>query len=349
MVKGAALIRDVHRGQWLSQDELQSLQWQRCAAQLAHAYERSPFYRRKLGVAGIHPGDIRGWQDFARIPITEREELREAEDLVASEEAHRGAAPHPHLGLDRPPAVSYFDAEAWLIGKYLLKLRARIACGMRPWDRVAYFQEADSSPRFPRNLLRERTFSVHRPVAEIVDEVERFQPTAAYGFPSHLKLLSLAARRRLRLQRIFTSGELLNPATRRTLESEYGAPVFDVYGCTETKEIAWQCPERAGYHINADWLVLESFGDGAAASEADTLLVTSLYNSAMPLLRYAMGDCGVLRSGRCACGRGLPLMEPTRGRTVDYFESRETRWWRRIPSPVPSNRWPACGSTRSCR
>jgi phenylacetate-coenzyme A ligase PaaK-like adenylate-forming protein len=44
--------------------------------------------------------------------------------------------------------------------------------------------------------------------------------------------------------------------------------------------------------------------------------VTSLYNFAMPLLRY--GDAGLALENRCVCGRGLPLMVPTLGRSVDH-------------------------------
>jgi phenylacetate-CoA ligase len=96
--------------------------------------------------------------------------------------------------------------------------------------------------------------------------------------------------------------------------------VLNVYGCTQVKEIAWQCPAREGDHVNADWLLVgvES-GDAAAGQWAGRLLVTSLYNFAMPLLRYEVGDAGFALEGRCVCGRGLPLISPTLGRSVDYL------------------------------
>lgn len=316
----AARIRQVNREQWLSPDELRDRQWQRCRSQLAHAFEHSPFYRRKLSSAGVRPEDVQSWEDFARLPMTRREELRDADDILTTDRPRDSLHRTLTSGSTGRPTVSYFDGDSWILAKYLLKLRARFACGMRPWDRVAFFQEVEARPGFPRNLLQERTFSIHRPVEEILPEVAHFHPTVYYGFPSHLKLLALAAGGRLSPKLVFTSGELLDPATRRLLETEYRAPVFDVYGCTETKEIAWQCPQRDAYHVNADWLVLESTAANAEdGAPSDTLLVTSLYNSAMPLLRYAMGDAGRLRSDHCPCGRGLPLMEPSRGRTVDYF------------------------------
>jgi hypothetical protein len=38
---------------------------------------------------------------------------------------------------------------------------------------------------------------------------------------------------------------------RRTIETGLGAPVLDVYGWTEVKEISWQSPARERYHVNA--------------------------------------------------------------------------------------------------
>ena len=154
----------------------------------------------------------------------------------------------------------------------------------------------------------------------MIEDVARFGPDILYGFPGHLVLLGMAARGRVRPRLIFTSGELLAEATRGQIEALFGGQVYDVYGSTEAKEIAWECPERSGYHINADWLLVET----AAATDAqgrttNRILVTSLANRAMPLIRYEIGDTGELLAERCPCGRGLPLMRPTWGRSADYL------------------------------
>lgn len=77
--------------------------------------------------------------------------------------------------------------------------------------------------------------------------------------------------------------------------------------------------EGGGYHVNAEWLVVETCEGSESADLPDgTILITSLYNRAMPLLRYRVGDTGRTLDGVCACGRGLPLVLPTDGRAVDY-------------------------------
>ena len=150
-------------------------------------------------------------------------------------------------------------------------------------------------------------------------EVAAFRPTAVYGFPSHLKLLARAAR----------AGSSLGASSRRA-SSSTRRPVADPRARVRRARLRHLRLHRdQGDRLavpGARRLPRERRLAGARdsrrrRSRRDTgpPALTSLYNSAMPLLRYAMGDSGVLRPGRCRCGRGLPLMEPSRGRTVDYL------------------------------
>jgi phenylacetate-CoA ligase len=111
---------------------------------------------------------------------------------------------------------------------------------------------------------------------------------------------------------------MLGKDARGALEDAFDATVYDIYGCTEMKEIAWECRERAGYHVNADWLVVEILARDQPGAPAGSIVVTSLYNYAMPLIRYLVGDVGRFLEGTCSCGRTLPLLAPETGRAVDY-------------------------------
>ena len=308
------------QGPWLSPDALERLQLRRLQLLLQHAATRSPLWRERFAALGATPADVRCVADLALLPVTSREDLRAPERLLAEGFVRKGLKVATTSGSTGRRTTSYFDRDAWYIGKHLLKLRARFACGMRPTDRVALFQEADPERRPSRFGGRARTYSIHVPPEEIIDDVAEFAPEVLYGFPGHLLLLGLAASGRVRPRLVFTSGELLAEATRRQLEALLGARVYDVYGSTEAKEIAWECPERAGYHVNADWVIVETMPATDELGRAtDQILVTSLANHAMPLIRYAIGDTGELLAGRCPCGRSLPMMRPTWGRSVDYL------------------------------
>jgi phenylacetate-CoA ligase len=304
----------IGREQWLDPEELQRRQWSRFQRILAYACQHSPFYARKFSAAGIVAADIQQRSDLERIPVLTREELREPEALVPPHFRPETMRHTFSSGSTGESVKSYFDAEGWLVGKHLLKLRARWACGVRPWDRVALFTaSAFSNSPLRRRVLRQQSFSIHRPPEEIVPELLRFAPTVLYGFPSHFKELAEVWPARLRPEIIFTSGEMLEGALRTRIESAFEAPVCDVYGSTELKEIAWECRERDGYHINSDWVLVE------IVEPEGTVLVTSLYNRGMPLIRYRLGDTGRFIAGRCRCGRSLPLMAVGFCRSVDMF------------------------------
>jgi phenylacetate-CoA ligase len=306
------------REQWLPAEALRDRQWDRLRAIVTYAAERSPFYRRRFAEAGFAPADLRDWDALRAIPPTTREDLRDAQSLIADGHARAGMRRAFTSGSTGMPTETYWDPDGWILSKYLLKARARRACGVRPWDRVALLQEIGPGEESRRFALRPRSFSIHRPLGEAIDALRAYAPTVLYGFPGYLARLGERATGAITPRLIFTSGEMLDRATRRAIEFSFGAPVFDIYGCTEIKEIAWECPARTGYHLNADWTVVEVEPGGRGS-----LLVTSLANRGMPLLRYRLGDTGSLMAGLCPCGRGLPLMAPALGRSVDYLVLRD--------------------------
>jgi phenylacetate-CoA ligase len=317
--KGLVRYPRLAREQWLPVEAIRDRQWRRFQATVRHAFTSSPFCRRRFREAGITPDDIRSQDDVVRIPITTREDLRDADDLVAEGFDRMRLKRAVTSGSTGRRTTSYFDADAWLMAKHLLKLRARLACGVRAWDRVALVQDEQSTARTSA-LSRVRSFSIHRPIDDVLPELRGFAPSVVYGFPGHLLRLGQAAAKSLRPRLVFTSGEMLDELTRSGIEDAFGAPVLDVYGCTEVKEIAWECPRREGYHVNADWLMLEVLhGKPDRRRPPGTLLVTPLFNSGMPLLRYEIGDTGEALARPCGCGRGLPLVRPTLGRSVDYI------------------------------
>ena len=313
----------LHRAQWKSRESLDEIQWTRFEAILRFAYANSPFYRHRFDDAGIKPENIENRSDLERIPITTREDLRHPEGMICS--GYDASDLHCSLttGSTGRRTRTYFDNRSWILAKFLLKMRARLTTGVSPTDRIALLQESDSANNttpWRERFFRLRPFSIEQPIPTLLEQLRDFDPTVLYGFPSHLQRLAEAVDGELRISRVYTSGELLVTGARRRIEAAFEAPVLDIYGCTEVKEIAWQCQERGGYHINSDWLLVEVLQDERGNGREGPILVTSLFNQAMPIIRYRVGDNGALLQERCGCGRGLPLMRPTAGRSVNYFE-----------------------------
>jgi phenylacetate-CoA ligase len=169
----------------------------------------------------------------------------------------------------------------------------------------------------------------------------RVQPHYLLLYPSLIPELALACRRlgiRLQnLRHVRTVAECVEPAVRELCRSEWGVPLHDVYSAQEVGYIALQCPVEEHLHVQAETALVEVLDEGGAPcapGQVGRIVVTSLHNFAMPLIRYAIGDYAEVGEP-CICGRGLPVLTRIFGR----FRSMVT-------FPDGSRAWPRLGELR---
>lgn len=109
---------------------------------------------------------------------------------------------------------------------------------------------------------------------------------------------------------------------REAIVSGFGKPPIDRYGSSEVGQIAASCPDTQRHHITSELVLLEVLDANdrpVAAGDLGRIVVTPLYNFAMPLIRYDIGDFGSVSAHPCACGRSLPILERIAGRTRNVF------------------------------
>jgi phenylacetate-CoA ligase len=118
---------------------------------------------------------------------------------------------------------------------------------------------------------------------------------------------------------IITGGEVLFPQARDLIESTFGIGVIDVYACNEARDIAWQCRQYYGYHINSDNVIVEIVkGDEpVGVGETGEVVITDLNRYIMPIIRYKNGDMARFTDEICPCGCKLPMIAEITGRTGD--------------------------------
>jgi phenylacetate-CoA ligase len=205
--------------------------------------------------------------------------------------------------------------------------------GWRPWHRALSLKVLpDPSARVGSDLLdrtvlrRRRSISVLEPPERQYRALRELDPRVVHGLPTMLAELAAHAAgegwRPSSLRAIFTSSEALTDATRLHIETSLGAPVVDHYGAVEAF-IGWQCELRDGFHINDESVVIEILDDEGRPTppgEVGRLVLTTLDNPAMPLIRYAIGDMAVASDGRaCPCGRPQALLRRVLGRQVPFL------------------------------
>jgi len=323
----------LQRSQWRSAARIRACQRARLGRTLRFALDRVPHYRR-LDI-DTRNGGPEDW--LARFPVLSKHDLQMAgESLLAQgtrrEDLHKSRT----SGSTGEPTVAYFDRPAWLLTKYALKLRRMLSYGLGPGTRVLIVSEADEAAlRSQREavlagqgrLFRQAYVSLHAPLESHVRELQSLRPHAIYAFPSYLAdLLDHCERHGIVLPPVavvFTSSEIVPASLRRRLTESLGARVCDVYGCTEFKEVAWQC-EAGRYHVNHESVWIEAL-PGPEAGAPGTLLLTTLVNRAAPLIRYRVGDLGRLEWASCRCGRAGPALSALAGREVELLELPDGR------------------------
>jgi phenylacetate-CoA ligase len=168
-------------------------------------------------------------------------------------------------------------------------------------------------------------------VEQCLQRIRRARPRAIAGYVAPLLVLArgLAARNAIieGLESVVTGAEALHEPERQLMQTAFGCPVFNSYGCREFMLLASECGRRNGLHVNADHLVLETVdatGRPVHGASGD-VAITDLHNYGMPFVRYVNGDRATYSSGSCPCGRGLPLLGSVEGRILDLITTPDGR------------------------
>ncbi|WP_123741423.1 phenylacetate--CoA ligase family protein [Saccharothrix texasensis] len=106
---------------------------------------------------------------------------------------------------------------------------------------------------------------------------------------------------RVRAALVVMSGETVHAEVSARVGEVFGCPVTAMYVSAEVGIAGAQCEAAHVYHVSED-VVLELLDETATPADEGEVVLTSLTNRAMPLLRYAVGDRGAWVGGSCSCG-----------------------------------------------
>lgn len=332
--------RDLERSQWFSEEQLQALQAERLKSFLIRAGGQVPYYRQLFADAGFDPRAVRSTEALLRLPtLTKRLIKAEAERLVAD-----GAEKLSRFntgGSSGEPLVFYLDNER-ISHDVAAKWRATRWWGVDVgdpeivlWGSPIELGSQDRLRAFRDRLLRSTLLPAfemsEQKLEQFISMIRRRKPRMLFGYPSALALLARHAQRTgvrlddLGVRVAFVTAEQLQPEQKQQIEQVFQCKVANGYGARDAGFIAHECPE-GGMHICAEDIVVETLdpsGQPVATGAAGEIVITHMATSAFPFIRYRTGDVGVLGQQRCACGRGLPLLERVLGRTTDFIVAQD--------------------------
>ena len=327
--------------QWRPYEELKEDQEKQLRHMITFCYENVPYYRNLLKSLKLQPNEIKTVGDLEKLPILTKDIIKQHwEEFKPANLSGMKYYNHATGGSTGTPftyRVSKHDRflggallyRGWGYGGYELGDRtvflAGSSLGFDTKSRLTTFVHETA-----RNLRKLSSFDMgDDEMRKYSQTINSFKPKIIRGYASSIYFFAKwIEENNIRIHSptaVFTTSDNLFPYMREKISDVFGCEVYDGYGLNDGGVSAYECPEHAGLHIDTERSIMEVVdGEGHQIDRGDgQILATSLYNYAMPFIRYTTGDNGHIIDDVCGCGRGYPLLKGIMGRTTDVLFTPE--------------------------
>lgn len=341
-------FEDYAKTTWrISEEELRYVQNVRFRAQVARAWQ-IPFYRRRWSGAGVEPGDVSDLDDIEKLPILSVYDLRAdleehppfgtfqvAERSWGNETPMRLVTSGGTTGVPRPMFYPGWDREvSAVIGSRVFYLHGvrpgmivHIANGLSTVNGGIHGMECVW--KYCGAIPLTTGGGNATPTDMQVQMAKAYGSDCIVGFADYVRHIGERAREMgvepstdLNIRIVST---MLGRQNRRYLEELYGAKVFDSYGTSEVGgHVSTECEARAGRHVLEDVYHMEIIDKSTSRRVPDgtpgSIVITSLFKAAAPMIRYNTNDLSAFINGICECGSVMKRHEAILGRTDDLVK-----------------------------
>ncbi|PNX49510.1 MAG: hypothetical protein BV457_01440 [Thermoplasmata archaeon M9B1D] len=325
---------DIDRLKTLNEKELSDFRDKAVRNIVRYAYT-VPLYHDKYKKAGVHPSNINKIKDIEKLPVITKEDIKKyyPYGIIPSKTKKEKLLEISTSGTTGKKLAIYqdmYDVVQWFFN-HIRALREHEINWRK--DRLTII--ADLTPHtiesgfITRGLLGNLSSSFFKNMQwlntndkpqEMIKEINSFKPDFLGGYPGMLGHLALLKEQgygeKINPKVIASTGGVLDKNLRKLIEEVFDAPVFELYGTTETGTIAFQCKE-GHYHIMSDLVHLEFLKDGKPVDSKDPgkLIITKLYGNGTPIIRYnAINDIVAPLNEKPDCGMIGDLIERVYGR-----------------------------------
>lgn len=338
-------LRQLEESQWWSWAQIRELQNAKLRRLINHVYQHVPFYRQVMQERGLTPDDIQTVDDLEKLPIVDKKIIaRYYDTLMRDQSLPDKALIQARSSGSTGERLYYWTTKAqkakkwaglfrwWRMAGYdfgepYVTLQLAGNRGLRHWPLVGHIEWL---------LLRHHWLSAW----ELIDDdvikryVEHLKTWRPKLFRSYASNMFLLAERMLELGLhvsipvLTTTGDTLTESMRETIEQAFSpGRVFNEYG-GDGMQIAAECDQHDGLHINAESVILEivKAGKRSPDGELGEVVLTNLEATATPFIRYNIHDVATLSHEPCRCGRSLPRLSQLAGRLTDLFVTADGGW-----------------------
>jgi phenylacetate-CoA ligase len=315
----------------MPQEKLRALQLKKFQKIVQWAYDHSKFHRQLYAEAGMEPGDIKTFEDIAKVPEVEKAMMRDIQRKDPFPYGDALCVPlekvtefHQTSGTTGQPV---YQPDTWQDWEWWSESWSYImyAQGFRDTDRifipfgynifVAYWAGHYAGEKMGCEVVPGGVLDTKARILKM----QELEATAMMATPTYVLGMADAARRDLgldpakdlKISKILCAGEpgASIPSTKKRMEEAWGAKVYDHVGATEIGAWGYECTAQpGGLHVNeALFLVeIEDIETGEIITEPGRrgkLIMSAFDREAQPCVRFDSKDIAEWAAEPCPCGR----------------------------------------------
>ena len=308
---------------------------------LRWAHAKVPLYRQHLEECGVwSSGDVNLGR-FPLLPQLVKADIRAEGDALYVPDHCAGARKNTSGGTTGEPVVILQDRDFGEWGRAYKEFYAERA-GYRPGKRLVKIWGSERDilsgtigfkNKFA-NLVKNQVFlnsfrMKEQDLSIWAGLINEFHPHVVESYVQSLYELSRhIEENRLEVfspQGIIVSAGTLFDFMEERIRGVFRAPLYNRYGSREVGDMACSCGEGKFLHLSmlTHYVEVVDEQNKPVLGVPGKILVTSLRNYSMPLIRYDIGDVGVMHEKTVCpmCGWRGKILESVRGRTVDVFRN----------------------------
>ena len=327
--------------QWNTMEENQEIQRKRLYMLIKYANQNIPYYKRIIKEYNIEFSEDTIFDDIKKFPVLTKEIIRNHFNELykfRDNTYYRNTS-----GGSTGEAVIFFQDKQYLEWTNATKRLFNEWAGRKPGEPMVKLwgslRDILRGGQGFKGYLRQQISGVtilnsyrmtEKNMYEYVKRINNIKPCLILSFTNSIdELARFIQKHGLSIYSPFavmTSAGVLYPEVRARIEEVFQAPVFNRYGSREVGDIACNCEKKQGLHIipNIHYIeILDNQGKEVKTGARGEIAVTILTNYTMPLIRYKIGDRGILSEKECSCRRGFPLLKKVEGRIRSMFRNKQ--------------------------
>ena len=108
-----SLLKELEQSESWDLPRIREYQWGMLKALIEHSWNKIPYYRQCMEKAGLSPASIRNFDDYRRLPLLNRNLIREHQDEIFLKENTRKGRWKKTSGSSGVPLHFFSDAHAF--------------------------------------------------------------------------------------------------------------------------------------------------------------------------------------------------------------------------------------------